>query len=152
MHGDLCPSASVVSGTLVEPGKEAAYENQWIFCYSASYSEHRPSSMCGHRAHNLLVLRSQQFSFTLRPRSSCRHKSVLAICMFLSYSTVKIFKVWSSSFKSLREKWGGPGRPSRPASNGHVGSIYCTSVSDTMISKFFILSLKYIWCANAVCL
>ena len=31
-----------------------------------------------HRTHNLLVLRSLQFSFTLGPQSSCGHKSVLA--------------------------------------------------------------------------
>ena len=41
--------------------------------------------MCDHRAHNLLVLRSPQFSFTLGPRSSYGHKSVLAICVFLAY-------------------------------------------------------------------
>ena len=57
-----------------EPGKEAAHESQ-------SISEQRPLRMCGHHAHNLLVLRSPRFSFTLGPRSSCGHKSVLAICV-----------------------------------------------------------------------
>ena len=33
---------------------------------------------------------------------------------------LKLFKVQSSNFKSLQKTWGGPGRPSCPASNGHV--------------------------------
>ena len=31
----------------------------------------------------------------------------------------KLFKNESSNFKSLRKKWGGPGHPSHPASDGH---------------------------------
>ena len=69
----------------MEPGEEAAHESQSIFCYSGSYSEQCPSKMCGQRAHNQLVVRSPQFSFTHGQQSSCRHKSVLTICMFLSY-------------------------------------------------------------------
>ena len=34
---------------------EAAHESLSIFCYSGSYSEQRPSKMCGHRALDLLV-------------------------------------------------------------------------------------------------
>ena len=56
-----------------------------FFFYSRFYSEQRLSRMCGHRARNLLVLRSPQFSFTLGQQSLCRHKSVLAICVFLIY-------------------------------------------------------------------
>ena len=76
------PSASAVSGTPAEPGEEAAHKSQSIFCYSGSYSDKRQKC---HRARNLLVLGSPQFSFTLGQRSSCGHKSVLAICVFLPY-------------------------------------------------------------------
>ena len=67
-----------------KPGKEAVHKSQSIFCYSGSYSEQLPSRMCGHRALNLVVLRSPQLSFTLGPQSSWGYKSVLAICMFLA--------------------------------------------------------------------
>ena len=74
-HGDWCPLALAVSGTPVEPGKKTAHESQ-------SITEQCSLRMCGHRAHNLLVnLRSPRFSLTLGPRSSCGHKSVLAICV-----------------------------------------------------------------------
>ena len=33
---------------------------------------------------------------------------------------LKLFKVQSSNFKKVMEKWGGQGRPSRPASDGHA--------------------------------
>ena len=42
----LCPSASAVSGTPLEPGKEVAHESQSIFCYSGSYSKQHPARMC----------------------------------------------------------------------------------------------------------
>jgi len=75
LHGNrirsttTCMEIGVHRHIPVEPGEEAAHESQSIFCYSGSYSEQRPSRMCGHRAHNLLVLRSPLFSFTLRPRA-----------------------------------------------------------------------------------
>ena len=47
------------------------------------YFEQRPSRMCDHCTHNLLVLRSPMFSFVLGPRSSCGHKSVLVICVLV---------------------------------------------------------------------
>ena len=83
MHVDWCPSASAVSGTPVEPGEEVVHKSQWIFCYSGSYSEQHLTRMSDHCTHNLLVLRSLQFSFTLGPQSSCGHKPVIAICVFL---------------------------------------------------------------------
>ena len=88
MHGDWCPSASAVSGRLVEPGEEAAHKSQSIFCYSAwILFQATPVKKCvhGHCTHNLLLLRSPQFSVRLGPRSSCGHKSLLAICVFLAY-------------------------------------------------------------------
>ena len=85
MHGDWCPSASVVSGTPVEPGKEVAHKSQSIFCFSGSYSKQRPSRMCDHHAHNLLVLRSLQFSFTFGLQSLWGDQSVLVMCVFLTY-------------------------------------------------------------------
>ena len=88
MHGDWCPSASAVSGRLVEPGEEAAHKSQSIFCYSAwILFQATPVKKCvhGHCTHNLLVLRSTQFSVRLGPQSSCGHKSLLAICVFLAY-------------------------------------------------------------------
>ena len=45
--------------------------------------------MCGQQAHNLLVLRSPQFSFTLGSQSSCGQKSVLAIAMHVSRPQAK---------------------------------------------------------------
>ena len=39
----------------------------------------------GHCTHNLLVLRSPQFSVRLGLRSWCGYKPLLAICMFLAY-------------------------------------------------------------------
>jgi len=124
-----------------------------FFCYSGSYSEQRPSRMCGYRAHNLLVLRSPQFSFTHRSQSLCEHSLCwryacfsctsegsatssqwkhwsgdCRVCQTCSASpvrekwmrkrnsTIKLFKVQSSS---LGKKWGGLGRPSRSASDGH---------------------------------
>ena len=53
--------------------------------YSGSHSKQRLSRICGHHTHNLLVLRSPQFSFTVGPQSLYGHKSVLVICMFLAY-------------------------------------------------------------------
>ena len=47
-----------------------------VFFYSGSHSKQRLSRMCGHRTHNLLVLRSPQFSFTVGPQSLYGHKSV----------------------------------------------------------------------------
>ena len=70
MHVDWCPSASAVSGTPVEPGEEMVHKSKWIFCYSGSYSEQHPTRMSDHCTHNLLVLRSPQFSFKLGPQSS----------------------------------------------------------------------------------
>ena len=72
-------------GSFRYTGEKAAHESQSLFCYSRSFSEQHLSRICAHRAHNLLVLRSPQFSFTLGPRSSCRDKSVLVICVFLAY-------------------------------------------------------------------
>ena len=69
----------------LKPGEEVAHESQSIFCYSGSYSEQRLSRMCGHCTLTLLVLMSLHFYFTLGPQSSCGHKSVLVLCVFLTY-------------------------------------------------------------------
>ena len=78
MHGDWCPSA-YTSGTGRWSGAQKPVNI--LLAYSESYSEQRLSRMCGQRAHNLLVFRSPQFSFTFGLWSSCRHKTVLA-CFF----------------------------------------------------------------------
>ena len=57
----------------------------WKPVNSGSYSEQRLSRMCGHCTLTLLVLRSLHFYFMLVPQSSCGHKSVLALCVFLTY-------------------------------------------------------------------
>ena len=66
-------------------GRRSSTRKPVNICYSGSYSKQHPAWMCGYPAHNLLVLRSPQFSFMFGPRSSCGHKSVLAICVFLAY-------------------------------------------------------------------
>ena len=83
------------------PGEVAAHESQSIFCYSGSYSEQRPSRMCGHRAHNLLVLRSPQFSFLRSDREvQCAGTNLCWRCTCFSptsegSATVSRSKHWS---------------------------------------------------------
>ena len=66
--------------------KKGAHESQSIFHYSRSYSKQHTSRMCSYCVFNLLVLRSQLFSFTFVPQSSWGHKSVLGMVCFLPTS------------------------------------------------------------------
>ena len=105
MHGDWCLT---VSGSYTQ--KSGARK---------PYSEQHPSRMCVHRAHNLLVLRSPQLSFTLRLRSLCRHKSVLAICMCLSYKQ----RVGNIISENIGPAIAGSARPALPALSERNGCV-----------------------------
>jgi len=70
MHGDQCPSTSVVSGTSRESLEGAAHASSQSFApylvWILFSKQHQPQ-MSGHHAQNLLVLTSPQLSLTFGP-------------------------------------------------------------------------------------
>ena len=78
----LKTSLGILHFSLSMETKFASQPHGWRLLYIGI--EQCTSRMCGFRAHNVLVLKPPQFSFMLGPWSSCGHKSVLAICVFLA--------------------------------------------------------------------
>ena len=88
MKTGACPSS------LVHPWNRAKKRCTKARQYFVTQAGFIPSNalqeyMCGHRALDLLVPRSPQLPFMLGSRSSCGHKSVLAICVFLALVAYK---------------------------------------------------------------